>query len=92
MSAGGGVLTFTVAGGVDQGRRFLDAIRMCSLTANLGDTRTIVTHPASTTHQQVPPADREAMGVGSDMIRISVGIETVADIIDDLDQALEVAS
>jgi O-acetylhomoserine (thiol)-lyase len=55
----------------------------------VGDAKTLVIHPASTTHQQVPPEDREAMGVGNDMIRISVGIETVEDIINDLDQALE---
>ncbi len=89
MSAGGGVLTFTVAGGVDQGRRFLDAIRMCSLTANLGDTRTIVTHPASTTHAKLTEDERLAVGITPGLIRVSVGLEDVEDIAADLEQAIE---
>lgn len=89
MSAGGGVLTFTVAGGVDQGRRFLDAIRMCSLTANLGDTRTIVTHPASTTHAKLTEDERVAVGITPGLIRVSVGLEDVEDIAADLKQAIE---
>lgn len=89
MSAGGGVLTFTVAGGVDQGRRFLDAIRMCSLTANLGDTRTIVTHPASTTHAKLTEDERLAVGITPGLIRVSVGLEDVEDIAADLKQAIE---
>lgn len=89
MSAGGGVLTFTVEGGVDQGRRFLDAIRMCSLTANLGDTRTIVTHPASTTHAKLTEEERLSVGITPGLIRVSVGLEDVDDIATDLKQALD---
>ena len=85
----GAVFTFGIEGGYDAGVRFIENVELASHLANVGDAKTLVIHPASTTHQQVPVTDREAMGVGSDMIRISVGIETVEDIIDDLDQALE---
>jgi O-acetylhomoserine (thiol)-lyase len=85
----GAVFSFGLKGGYDAGVRFIENVELASHLANVGDAKTLVIHPASTTHQQVPPTDREAMGVGNDMIRISVGIETVEDIIDDLDQALE---
>ena len=88
----GAVFTFGLKGGYEAGVRFIESVELASHLANVGDAKTLVIHPASTTHQQVPVTDREAMGVGDDMIRISVGIETVEDIIDDLDQALEVAS
>lgn len=89
MSAGGGLVTFTVEGGLEQGRRFLDALRLCSLTANLGDARTIATHPASTTHAKVSEADRLAVGITPGLIRLSVGLEDVEDVIADVGQALE---
>lgn len=89
MSAGGGLVTFTVEGGLAQGRRFLDALRLCSLTANLGDARTIATHPASTTHAKVSEADRLAVGITPGLIRLSVGLEDVEDVIADVGQALE---
>ncbi len=89
MAAGGGVVAFTIEGGLEQGRRFLDGIRMCSLTANLGDTRTIVTHPASTTHAKLSEDERAAVGIGPGLIRVSVGLEDPADIRDDLTQAFE---
>jgi O-acetylhomoserine (thiol)-lyase len=85
----GAVFTFGLKGGYAAGVRFIESVELASHLANVGDAKTLVIHPASTTHQQVPVTDREAMGVGNDMIRISVGIETVEDIIDDLDQALE---
>jgi O-acetylhomoserine (thiol)-lyase len=85
----GAVFTFGLEGGYDAGVKFIESVELASHLANVGDAKTLVIHPASTTHQQVPPEDREAMGVGNDMIRISVGIETVEDIINDLDQALE---
>ncbi len=88
----GAVFTFGLKGGYEAGVRFIESVELASHLANVGDAKTLVIHPASTTHQQVPVADREAMGVSDDMIRISVGIETVKDIIDDLDQALEAAS
>ncbi len=84
----GAVFTFGVRGGFDAGMRFIHAVDLASHLANVGDAKTLVIHPASTTHQQVPHAERAAMGIGDDMIRISVGIESVDDIIADLDQAL----
>jgi O-acetylhomoserine (thiol)-lyase len=87
----GAVFSFGLEGGYDAGVKFIESVELASHLANVGDAKTLVIHPASTTHQQVPPDDRERMGVGNDMIRISVGIETVEDIIDDLDQALEAA-
>jgi O-succinylhomoserine sulfhydrylase len=89
MSAGGGVVTFELKGGLAQGRKFLDNIRMCSLTANLGDTRTTVTHPASTTHAKLTEAERLATGITPGLVRISVGLEHITDILADIEQALE---
>lgn len=88
MSAGGGILSFFIKGGLDNGRRFLDAIEMCSLTANIGDTRSIVTHPASTTHAKLSAEEREASGITDAMIRVSCGLEHIDDIIVDIEQAL----
>lgn len=88
MRAGGGVVTFEVKGGLAQGRAFLDAITMCSLTANLGDTRTTVTHPASTTHAKLTEAERLAVGITPGLVRVSVGLEHIDDIVEDIDQAL----
>ena len=88
MSQGGAVVTFIALGGIDRGRRFLDALEMCSLTANLGDARTIATHPASTTHSSLTEEERRAVGIYPGLVRISVGLEHVDDIISDVDQAL----
>jgi len=84
----GAVFTFGVRGGYQAGMRFIQSVNLASHLANVGDAKTLVIHPASTTHQQVPYAERELMGIGDDMIRISVGIETLDDILDDLDHAL----
>lgn len=89
MSAGGGVLCFELKGGLAQGRKFLDAIKMCSLTANLGDTRTTVTHPASTTHAKLSEAERLAVGITPGLVRVSAGLEHITDIAADIEQALE---
>jgi len=89
MRLGGNIVAFEVAGGLDGGRAFLDAIKMCSLSANLGDTRTIVTHPASTTHAKVEPEVKVAAGITDGMVRVSVGLEHVDDVIADLKQALD---
>jgi O-succinylhomoserine sulfhydrylase len=89
MTMGGGVVTFIVSGGIERGRRFLDALEMCSLTANLGDVRTIATHPASTTHSSLSEDDRLAVGILPGLIRISAGLEHVEDIISDVDRALD---
>jgi O-acetylhomoserine (thiol)-lyase len=87
----GAVFSFGVAGGRDAGRAFIESLELCSHLANIGDTRTLVIHPASTTHRQLSDAALEAGGVPSDLIRISVGIEDPDDIIWDIDQALTAA-
>lgn len=89
MSQGGGIVTFEVKGGVDRGRKFLDSLEMFSHTANLGDCRTIATHPASTTHSKIAPEVREAAGIFGGTVRVSVGLEHIKDIIADIEQALE---
>jgi len=88
MSQGGGIVVLVLTGGLEQGRRFLDALRLCSHSANLGDTRTIVTHPASTTHSKLSAAERTAVGISDGLIRVSVGLEHVHDVIADIEQAL----
>ncbi len=88
MRLGGNIIAFEVEGGLEGGRSFFDAIKMCSLSANLGDTRTIVTHPASTTHAKVEPEVKAASGITDGMVRVSVGLEHIDDIIEDLKQAL----
>lgn len=89
MKLGGGIVTFEVKGGVDRGRKFLDSLQMFSHTANLGDCRTIATHPASTTHSKIAPEVREAAGIFGGTVRVSVGLEHISDIIADIQQALE---
>ena len=89
MKMGGGVVTFIVEGGLERGRRFLDALKMSSLTANLGDSRTIATHPASTTHSSLTEEDRQAVGIMPGLIRVSVGLEHIDDIIGDIQHALD---
>lgn len=88
MRMGGGLVTFEVRGGVDRGRKFLNSLKMISHSANLGDTRTIATHPASTTHSKLTDDERAAVGISSGLVRISVGLEDVQDIIADVAQAL----
>lgn len=89
MTRGGGIVTFEVQGGLERGRRFLDALALCSLTANLGDARTIATHPASTTHSSLTEAERLAVGITPGLVRISAGLEHISDILADVTQALE---
>lgn len=89
MKAGGGLVTFEVKGGLDQGRKFLNALKMISHTPNLGDTRTIAIHPASTTHSKLTDAERAAVGITPGLIRIAVGLENIEDIIADVDQAIK---
>lgn len=88
MKLGGNIVAFEVKGGIEAGRRFLNNIKLASLSANLGDTRTIVTHPASTTHSKLAEEDRLEVGISDGLVRVSVGLEHVDDIINDLDQAL----
>lgn len=90
MKLGGNIVAFEVKGGIQGGRNFLDKIKMCSLSANLGDTRTIVTHPASTTHSKLSDEERKEVGISAGLVRCSVGLENVQDIIADLKQALDI--
>lgn len=89
MKFGGGIVAFKVKGGIEKGRNFLDNLKMCSLSANLGDSRTIATHPASTTHARLTIEERMSVGITDGLIRISVGLEHADDITQDILQALE---
>ena len=89
MSAGGGVFCIELKGGLAAGRRFLDALELLSVTANLGDARSIASHPASTTHSKLSDAERQAVGITPGLIRISAGLEKATDILADIEQALE---
>ncbi len=84
----GAIVAFGVKGGFAAGKKLINAVQLFSLVANVGDAKSLILHPASTTHQQLTSSQREAAGVRDDMIRLSVGIEDSEDIIDDLDQAL----
>ncbi|EOQ98503.1 putative O-succinylhomoserine sulfhydrylase [Leptospira wolbachii serovar Codice str. CDC] len=88
MKLGGGIVSFVIKGGVDRARKFLDSLKWFSLTANLGDTRTTVTHPTSTTHSKLSEAERLAVGILPGLIRVSVGLEHIDDIIAEVKQAL----
>ena len=88
MSAGGGIVVLEVKGGLDRARRFLDSVQLLSHSPNLGDTRSIVTHPSSTTHSKLSEEERLRVGIPPGLIRISVGLEHQDDIIADVEQAL----
>ena len=88
MKLGGNIVAFELKGGLEKGRYFLDSLKMLSLSANLGDTRTIATHPASTTHSKLSEKDRLQAGITNGLVRLSVGLENVQDVLDDLEQAL----
>jgi len=88
MKLGGNIVAFEIKGGIEAGRAFLDKLKLCSLSPNLGDTRTIVTHPASTTHSKLTVEERLAVSITDGLVRVSVGLETVEDVIADLEQAL----
>jgi O-acetylhomoserine (thiol)-lyase len=85
------ILTFGVVGGYDAGIRFFNAVDLFTRLVNMGDAKSIVSHPASTTHRQLTPAELDAARVTPDMIRLSMGIEHIDDLVDDLDQALRTA-
>ncbi|MBC6401520.1 MAG: PLP-dependent transferase [Ekhidna sp.] len=89
MKQGGGIVTIELVGGLERGRKFLDSLEMISLSSNLGDTRTIATHPASTTHSKLSEEERQAVGITPGMVRISVGLEHKDDILEDVIRALE---
>jgi O-succinylhomoserine sulfhydrylase len=89
MDNGGGIVCFELQGGLNAGRKFLDALQLLTLTANLGDSRSIASHPASTTHAKLTEDERLAVGITPGLIRISVGLEHKVDILNDILQALE---
>ena len=88
----GGIVVFGIKGGIEAGRAFIDNVKLASLLANVGDAKTLVIHPASTTHQQLSEEEQRKSGVTPEMIRVSVGIEHIDDIIEDFDQALNIAT
>ncbi|UZR93220.1 trans-sulfuration enzyme family protein [Chondrinema litorale] len=92
MKKGGGLVTFELKGGVERGRKFLDALQMVSLSANLGDSRSIATHPASTTHSKLLEEERLAVGISNGLIRVSAGLEHIEDIKKDIFRAIEVSA
>lgn len=89
MCYGGGIVTFELKGGLKQGLSFIDALKMFTITANLGDSRTIVTHPATTTHSKLSTEDRLKVGITDGLIRLAVGLENIEDIIEDIEQAIQ---
>jgi O-succinylhomoserine sulfhydrylase len=91
MSNGGGIITFELKGGIEGGRNFLNSLEMLSMTNNLGDSRTIASHPASTTHSKLTEAEREEVGITPGLVRLSVGLEHPDDILADILQALDKA-
>jgi len=88
MRLGGGIVSFELSGGLEAGKQFLDNLKMLSLTANLGDSRSIASHPASTTHAKLSEAERSEVGITPGLIRISVGLENIADIKNDILQSI----
>ena len=89
---GSGILSFGIKGGVEAGTKFIDALQLITRLVNIGDAKTLACHPASTTHRQLADDELAAAGVSADLVRLSIGIENIADIIADIDQALEAAS
>jgi O-acetylhomoserine (thiol)-lyase len=84
----GAILGFGIKGGMEAGKKFIESLKLFSHLANIGDAKSLVIHPASTTHQQLTPEEQRATGVTDDFVRLSVGIENIDDITGDLDQAL----
>ena len=82
---------FGIKGGLEAGKKFINAVKLFSHLANIGDAKSLVIHPASTTHQQLTAAEQKETGVTADYIRLSIGLENIADILEDLDQALKQA-
>ena len=87
-----GVLSFGIKGGAEAGAKFIDALQLITRLVNIGDAKTLATHPASTTHRQLSPEELATTGVSEELVRLSIGIEHIDDIIADIDQALAAAS
>ena len=88
----GGLVTFGIKGGYEAGKKLIDSLELFSLVANIGDAKSLVIHPASTTHQQLSVAEQAETGTTPELVRLSVGIEDIRDILADLDQAIEAAN
>ena len=88
----GALVTFGIKGGYEAGKKLIDSLKLFSLLANIGDAKSLVIHPASTTHQQLSVEEQAATGVTPELVRLSVGIEDIRDILADLDQAIEAAN
>jgi O-succinylhomoserine sulfhydrylase len=91
MKQGGGIITLSLKGGIQRAQRFIDSLQMISITPNLGDSRSILTHPASTTHSKLTVDERQQVGISDGLVRLSVGLEHVDDIIQDLERALDLS-
>jgi O-succinylhomoserine sulfhydrylase len=89
MRLGGGIVTFDLKGGQKSCMKFINNLQMLSISSNLGDSRTIITHPATTTHSKLTPEERKDINISDGMVRVSVGLEHIDDIINDIQQALE---
>ena len=87
----GSIISFGIKGGRPAGKKFIESLRIISHLANVGDAKTLVIHPASTTHQQMDTAQLKTAGIGEELVRLSVGIESASDIIDDLAQAFRIS-
>ena len=88
MIARGGIVAFELKGGLEAGKKMIDQVTMLSISPNLGDTRSIITHPASSTHSKLTRQQREDVGITDGLIRVSVGMEHIDDIIADIEQAI----
>jgi cystathionine beta-lyase/cystathionine gamma-synthase len=88
MTGVGGMLAFELYGGVEAGKRLMKEVKLCSLAENLGSIETLITHPATMTHSDIPEEEREKIGITNGLVRLSVGLEDIQDIIEDLDTAL----
>ncbi len=89
MSGGGNLVTFVTAGGKAGAFKFQNALRIVKLSNNLGDAKSLITHPATTTHQRLTDAEKQTLGIEPGLVRLSVGLEDAADLIEDLDRALK---
>jgi methionine-gamma-lyase len=92
MSLPGGIISFEIAGGLEAGRRMINSVELCLLAVSLGDTETLIQHPASMTHSPVAPEERLKAGITDGLIRLSVGLEDPEDIINDLEHAIRKAT
>jgi O-succinylhomoserine sulfhydrylase len=88
MKQGGGIVSFELKGGIEAAKQLLNAAQICTLSSNLGDTRTILTHPATTTHSKLSPEERASVGITDGLVRMSVGLEALVDIQGDLERGL----